>query len=637
MTVVEHPSVPRSVPVGGRLVAAAAFALPPLVLLAVGLGFAFRGGGVAPEQWQSATIGLAASLFVLAAVGAVPRVDRAALPLLVGLAALLLWSASSMGWTASQEATFEHVLRLALLAGAAAVGLLYGARPRAALALGLGLALFGVVSASAMEVRLLMGSTESFVGSRLSWPINYANADAALVWLPLPALLAFAAAQPLRPLVRAAFALFAALSLAVGLVPQSRGAAIAVAGALIASVVIARDRGRYGLTMLAIAAPVAAIAPRMVGTEAPSAALVRDRGEVALLAAASAAVLVCALSMLDRRRRFPFGGREGRVALACWAVALALAAGAFLAASGRPDAWVSARWDEFTNVGSASAPPSDAAHFGTGVSNRYDYWRVAWHTFEDDPIAGVGAGAFSVPWFRARSIDENVTDPHSWQAAALAEAGLVGFVLTAFVLLFPLARIRSARVGQGAWPIAAVALGGAGVYFVLHASLDWLFRIPAIAIPGFVVLGALASGGQERVGRVFGGLGQRLLLAIAAIVVVALAVPAYLSTTRVVDAEAKASTSPAEALADLDDASRLNPFATEPLLVRSLILKVNGRPRRALAAADDAVDRAPESWVAWLLLADTRRLAGDASGARAALNRAAGLNPRAVRAMGLKR
>src|SRR5918992_2147324 len=149
------------------------------MLLAVGFGLAVRGGGVAPEQWQPAAIGIAASLFVLSAVGAIPQVERAALPALVGLAALLAWSVASMTWTASREATFEHVIRLAMLAGAAVIGLAYGARPRAALVLAAGLAVVGAIAAAAIEVKLLTGSTEAFIGSRLSWPINYAPADAA--------------------------------------------------------------------------------------------------------------------------------------------------------------------------------------------------------------------------------------------------------------------------------------------------------------------------------------------------------------------------------------------------------------------------------------------------------------------------
>jgi hypothetical protein len=488
-----------------------------------------------------------------------------------------------------------------------------------------------------MEVKLLAGSTEAFVGSRLSWPINYANADAALVWMALPALVTFAAAQPLRPLVRGAFGFFAALALAVGLTTQSRGAAIALVGALIASVAIARDRGRFALVLLGIVIPVAAIASRLVGGDAASSAdLVRDRGQAALIGAAATALLVCGVAMLDRRGRFPFGGREARVAFAIWALALALAAGAFIAKSGRPDDWASARWNEFTNVHSESSA-TNATHFGTGVSNRYDYWRVAWRTFEDRPVDGVGAGAFSVPWFRSRSIDENVTDAHSWQAGALAETGLVGLLLAAAVLLLPLARIHKARSSSGAWPIAVVALGGAGVYFVLHASLDWLFRIPAVAIAGLVVLGALATGGGTPGEVVFFGRRGRAALAAAALIVVALATPAYLSTAAVARAETNAATSTEDALDDLDRAAGLNPFATEPLFVRSTILQLETRPEGAIDAAREATERAPENWAAWLVVAGAHRAAGDRAASMAALDRAGRLNPRAPQLARFKR
>ena len=313
--------------------------------------------------------------------------------------------------------------------------------------------------------------------------------------------------------------------------------------------------------------------------------------------------------MADRRRRFPFGGREPWVALALWSAVIVVAGSAFVATSGRPDAWVSSRWDEFTNVdASVAASPSDAAHFGTGASNRYDYWRVAWHTFEDDPIQGVGAGAFSVPWFKSRSIDENVTDAHSWQAAALAETGLVGLLLTGFVLVFPSRPHPKARAGSGAWPIAAVALGGAGVYFVLHASVDWLFRIPAIAIPGFVVLGVLASGG--------GSPEDRCSWAFVSVGLWRSPQPSSLpwrlrrtSRRRRLRGGTEAATSSADALRELDSAARLNPFSTEPLLLRATILQLDGNRRSALAAARDATDRAPHNWAAWAVRAQAARAA----------------------------
>jgi hypothetical protein len=628
MTAVDHPSEAPVAAVRGRLIAAAAFSLPPLMVLLVGLGLAFRGGGVAPQQWQPAAVGLAASLLVLSAVGAVPRVPRAALPTLVAVGGLLAWSALSFLWTGSREQTFEQVIRLFMLAAAMLVGIAYVARPRAALALAVGLALCGAVAAGAIEVELLRGTTSVFSGARLSWPIDYANAAGAFVWLPLPALFAFAAAAPPRPLVRGTIGAFAALGLAVGLTTQSRGAAIALAGALIASVVIARDRGRYALTLLVIAGPVAAIASRLIGGEALSASMVRDRGYAALLAGGVAGALVCGLAMLDRRSHFPFGGRETHAAVAVWTLVLALGVGAFVSANGRPDTWISARWNEFTHVHSTAVEPSDATHFGTGTSNRYDYWRVAWHTFEHHSLQGVGAGGFSVPWFRSRSLDENVSDAHSWQANALAETGFVGLVLTALVLLLPLAGIRAARTSDGAWPIAAVALGGAGVYFVLHASTDWLFRIPAIAIPGFVILGALATGGcsQELA---LSGARQRLALAAAALLAAAVSIPAYLSTDAVARAENEAATSSSQALEELDTAERLNPFAAEPLIVRSTILQLDGNPRAALSAAREATRRDPNDWSTWIVLAEVRRRVGDNNGAHVARARAASLNPRA--------
>src|SRR5205823_1170387 len=157
--------------------------------------------------------------------------------------------------------------------------------------------------------------------------------------------------QALRPLARGFVGFFAALALAVGLTAESRGAAIALAGALIATVAIARDRGRLALTLLAAILPALLVAARMIeGDPSASASTARTRGLAALAAAVLAAGLVSALAMLDRRGRFPFGGRESRVAVALWAVVLAVGVAAFAARAGRPDTWLQARWSEFRNV-----------------------------------------------------------------------------------------------------------------------------------------------------------------------------------------------------------------------------------------------------------------------------------------------
>jgi tetratricopeptide (TPR) repeat protein len=128
---------------------------------------------------------------------------------------------------------------------------------------------------------------------------------------------------------------------------------------------------------------------------------------------------------------------------------------------------------------------------------------------------------------------------------------------------------------------------------------------------------------------VFTGRPGRAALAAAALIVLVLAVPAYLSSAAVARAETNAASSTEDALDDLDRAARLNPFATEPLLVRSTILQLETRRKGALDAATEATQRAPESWAAWLVLAEARRSVGDRASSRAAFDRAASLNPRA--------
>jgi Flp pilus assembly protein TadD len=72
----------------------------------------------------------------------------------------------------------------------------------------------------------------------------------------------------------------------------------------------------------------------------------------------------------------------------------------------------------------------------------------------------------------------------------------------------------------------------------------------------------------------------------------------------------------------------LNPWAVEPLIVRSTILLEEGRVGEAVRAARDATARGPNDWTAWLALRDAERAAHHGADARAALRRARLLNPR---------
>jgi hypothetical protein len=542
---------------------------------------------------------------------------------------VVVWGALSLAWSLSRDQTFENVARLAMLAAAAVIGATYAARPRAALSLSGALAASGGLLALIIEFKFLDGTTGLFVGSRLSWPIDYANADAALLWLPVPCLLAFAAAEPLRPLIRGASACLAALGCAIGFTAQSRGGAIALGIALFSSAAIARDHARFILTTLATLIPVALVLPALVsGDPSNSSSVARAHGEAALVAATVAGVLSVSLAMLDRRRRFPFGGREKTTAVAVGVFLALVGAGLFVSKTGRPNTWLRERWREFATV--QPTPIGGVSHFGTGTSNRFDYWRVAWQAFRDHPIDGVGSGAFSVPWFRARAIDENISDAHSWEAGALAETGTVGFLLLGGALLLPLVRIRSARSERGAWPIAAIGVGGASVYFVVHASLDWLFRVPAVALPGFVALGAIATGGKA--GRLrLAKTQQRVVFAVVSVMTAAATIPLYASTAEVTRAEGDAAQSPRAAAERLDRATWLNPFSIEPLIVRASLLRSAGAPLRARDAAVEATVRAPKDWRAWAALLTTASALNPTSpDARVARQQLMVLNPRAA-------
>src|SRR5262249_35846853 len=150
--------------------------------------------------------------------------------------------------------------------------------------------------------RLLDGDAGAMLAGRLSWPIDYANGVAALLLVAVPPLVALSAAEPLRPAARAVLAALAGLTLATALTAESRGGTVAIAAALVVTPLLARDRGRAGLTTLAIALPAAAAIPWLArGGETLDAGDLRTKGLVALAAAAAAGLLVLALGLLDRR------------------------------------------------------------------------------------------------------------------------------------------------------------------------------------------------------------------------------------------------------------------------------------------------------------------------------------------------
>lgn len=601
----------------------AILAVPPLALLAVAGLLAVRGGGVVPEQWAPAAEGAALGVAALAAVGALTRIPRSSWPALAAFSAFVGWSALSLVWSQVPDATVDDVARMALLAVAMLVGASYASRAVAATTLAAGVAIAGALLAILVEAKVLISTTAVFTGQRLAWPIDYANGAAALLLLPLPALLAGAATKRIHPLGRALIGGAAALAAADALMTLSRGAAIALVAALVACVLLATERARFALTLAAVLTPVALLSGRLTaGQPGEVAADATSRGHAAAIAGVAAVVLAGAIAAAERVPPLRAGRTAAVFAVVLWACIAVAGIAAFGVRYGRPDTWLEGRWHEFRNLNAVQ--PGNASRFGTAASNRYDYWRVAARTAEAHPLAGVGAGAFAGPWYERRAINENITDAHSWEAGALAETGIVGFLLLAAAFVLPFVALARARRHLGTF--TTVALGGGAAYFVLHASIDWLLRISAVAVPGFVLLGACAAAGGTRGIELAPGR-QRVVLVVAGLAAAVFAVPVYFATTLTARAETQAATSSRQALDTLSLAADLNPWAVEPLIVRSIVLAGDGRTGAAVRAAREATDRGPENWAAWLALGHVERVAGNHAAAATAMARARHLNP----------
>ena len=129
-----------------------------------------------------------------------------------------------------------------------------------------------------------------------------------------------------------------------------------------------------------------------------------------------------------------------------------------------------------------------AAHLTSGKgSGRYQFWESAVDAFEDHPVKGIGAGGYEAYWAQNGYLARPVRDAHSLFLEAMAELGLVGFVLVLGFFGFAIAagvrrgptRSRGGVLGAG---LAILAAG------IVSAAIDWTWELPACF--GLVVLAA---------------------------------------------------------------------------------------------------------------------------------------------------
>lgn len=613
------------------------------LLLAVPLWawWVLHDGGFGPSVFLPGVAYLAAAALVCAV--ALPRSPlrgprRVAL---LGVAALATWTAASLAWAPDRGAALVAAERAWLLLGAVALPLLWPPS-RTGVQAGLVAWVCCGVAAAVAGLVAAFGGGDALPDGRLAAPVGYVNAAAALFAMgAFPALVA-AGRRETAPWARVG-GLAAGGGLAgAAVLAQSRGIVGVVAVALVVTLVLSPARlrtlvpfGLVALTLLAASGPLLALrADALAGHRATGAA---GAAVALILVTAVLGLAGWALVAIDVRWR-PSAARVRRWSRAVGAAGAAVgAAGALaFALAGHPASWASERWADVRTADYGRVEAGGTRFSGGLGSNRADYWRVALREAGRRPLTGAGAEQFAATYFRDRHTAKASRYAHSVWLGTAAELGLPGLA----ALVAGLAALATAflRASRGA-PDAERALRGAAVLplvvLLLHASADWSFAFPGLAVPALGLAAAATAPGRRRAGwppRAGGGAPAWLLVGVLA-AAAAVAAPLFLSERLVDRAAATAAMRPDGALADLDRAARLNRLSARPDLVRGIVALDLRRRDVARAAFARAAELDASAWYPRFALGllDSRR---SPRRAEAELTAAAVRNPRepAIRA-----
>jgi O-antigen ligase len=474
-----------------RVVTAVAVA----ILLAGPTALAFFSGGYFDEPRLVAAIGAWILVGVAALTSPSPLPQSRPGRLAVGgLVLLCAWTGLSLIWAPLQSRATDDFVRLLLYVAAlvAAAGLLRGERllrlVEPALALG-----SVVVIGYGLAGRLVPGVLELHASARadgrLEQPLTYWNAEGALAAMGL-VLCARLAGDASRPSALRALAAASSALLGAGLyLSLSRGAIVGAVVGLCVLLAAAPTRTQLRAAALVLAAatlagawsaafPGVASLEGSLGARETDGAIVLALLAATALAAALAAVWVAGAELGGRLRtgRLPFARRLPAFAAA--AVALALVGLAIGGLGGR---------------GEARTSEGRAGHLVSLKSRRYDYWKTSLNAFADRPLKGIGTGGFSVVWLQERPVADGALDAHSLPLETAAELGLVGLLaLSVFIAGVGIAAHRALRRQE-------LLAGGAAAAsaWLLQATIDWHWEMPAVTLPALVIAGALIAASER--------------------------------------------------------------------------------------------------------------------------------------------
>jgi O-Antigen ligase len=576
-------------------------------------------GSFAPGDWLGYAAGCTIVLAVVLLAGAAILPGRPALAAAALLLALAVWTAISLRWSPYPSFARNEALLVAFYAVAFLIPLVSlrhewdRLAATALVAAGLG----SLAVAGALQLYTADDPENLYWGGRMAFPVSYPNALAALLLVGFWPSVTLAAERRLPVLVRALLLGGAAALLADFLLAQSKGGAVglAVSGIVFFAVCPFRLRALVpvGIAAAVVAAQSVSLTEPYRASSEDFASAIQHGGAVAAVVAAVAAAVGLLYALLDRH--VEVSGQARRVAAVLVTVGVVAGAGAgiaaFFTAVDHPGNFFADQWRSFKHL---PTKRQGSTHFFSLGSNRYDFWRVALHEFEDHPVAGIGARGFAAAYLVRGRSSETPARAHSLEMDVLSETGIVGIVLLLgagallFVAVWPWA--RHSVVGAG--------ILGAGAYFAVHTSVDWVWTIPEVGLPAFALLGIGASRG--------GGPTLRARAAIpAGAVALAVALLAFLPpwlSARFVDRAYSAGT-PSRVRDDLRWARRLDPLSTDPLVAEATL----ARPPADIRPLERAVDKEPRRVDLRYMLGAAYLAAGRKAAARRQLREALRLYP----------
>jgi hypothetical protein len=599
-----------------------------LVPFATVTGVAAASGGFNATSFGWTSLAFA-WLVILVVTLAAPAWGAFDVAWLTSAAGICVYTFASTVWSGSASVAIDSGQRtLEYLAGIAAA-LVIVRRGRVSPWLS-GLALgAGAICVYSLATRLFpdrFGAFNADAGYRLFVPIGYWNALG--IFASMALLIGLGVATVGRGRVLRILTAVALVPLSATLYfTFSRGALAALAVGLLAVFTLSPQRLRL-LGGVAVLVPVPA-AGVLIASQAPAlthqatavgaAAHAGHRLalELALLAAGQAALAAAYVVWLSRIKV----GRTARGAAGAAAVAVTVVAlvGAF-AAYGSPPTLVRHAYDSFVSTPTGGSDLNSRL-FSLSNNGRTVLWHSALADFRAHPVVGAGAGSFGRWWLAHRTTGYFVEDAHNLYLQTLAEGGVIGLALLVALLVIPLvAAVRSRRHS-----LVAPAFG-AYVAFLVHAAVDWDWQMPAVALLALftaAVLVAAARGRQPRwaVTRL-----PRLILGVAAGVVVVIAFVGLIGNIALGEAQnGILNRSGQKAVVEAAKAHRWAPWSAVALRELGESRVLVGEKRSGLAALQKSATKDPGDWQTWYDIAVV------ASGAesRVALVRARALNPHA--------